>query len=346
MGDLFMDTRRVLPVLAALALLSHTALGASFDSQWALENRGQEACSFHGRNCQSGKAGADLKAKQAWSRNRNCRNILTAVLDTGVDKRHPDLSANLVKGKNFVGEEASDDAQDDNLHGTHVTGIIAGSGDESRGVVGVCQNARILPVKVASAQGYLIDSDIIEGVEFAISKRAQVVNGSFGGTRPNQILKDLLAGAKDTLFVLAAGNGNRQGIGFSIDEIPVYPAAYDLDNLIVVAATDNRDNLGRFSNFGVGRVHLAAPGVAILSTMPMEPTAQMRQANIPVEAGAIDGTSMATPYVTGAATLLWSRYPGLRAADIKNRVLKAVDKIDSLEGKVKTGGRLNLAKLF
>lgn len=330
----------------ALGFLAANAWSAPFEEQWALENKGQEACSFHKRNCQAGSIGADIKAKAAWNRARNCKSVVTAVLDTGVDTAHPDLNRNLLSGKNFVETVPTDNPNDDNLHGTHVSGIIAASGTESRGVVGVCQSANILPVKVASAQGYLLDSDIIEGVEFAVSKGARIVNGSFGGSRSNEILRDLLAKSDQTLFVFAAGNGDRMGNGFNIDTFAVYPAAYDLPNMIVVAATDNRDNLGRFSNFGVGRVHLAAPGVSILSTMPMKETETMIKAKIPAEMGSIDGTSMATPYVAGAVSLVWSRYPSLSAAAVKAKVLSAVDKVQSLEGKVKTGGRLNLAKLF
>lgn len=339
-----MDVRLGVSVLGVL--WASAAWASPFDSQWALENRGQEACTFHGRNCQSGSAGADISAKRAWTKNHNCRAVVTAVLDTGVDVGHPDLSSNLLKGKNFVGEESSDDPQDDNLHGTHVSGIIAGSGNESSGIMGVCQSASLLPVKVGNAEGFLVDSDIMEGIEFALSQKAKVINASFGGTRPNQLMKDLIAGASETLFVIAAGNGNRLGLGFSVDESPVYPASYDLDNLIVVAATDNRDNLGRFSNYGVGRVHLAAPGVSIWSTTPMHATEPMQKYGIPTESGSLDGTSMATPYVAGAVSLVWSKYPKLSAAQVKSRVLGAVDKISSLEGKVKTGGRLNLAKLF
>jgi len=330
----------------ALGLVAVNAWSAPFDEQWALENKGQEACSFHKRNCQAGSMGADIKAKLAWNKARNCRSIVTAVLDTGADPSHPDLSRNLMSGKNFVDAVAPDDFNDDNLHGTHVAGIIAASGTENRGVVGVCQSANILPVKVASAQGFLLDSDIIEGVEYAVAKGARVVNGSFGGSRSNQILRDLLAKSDQTLFVFAAGNGDRAGNGFNIDTFAVYPAAYDLPNMIVVAATDNRDNLGRFSNYGVGRVHLAAPGVSILSTMPMKETEMMVKAKIPVELGSIDGTSMATPYVAGAVSLVWSRYPSLSVAGVKAKILKAVDKVQVLEGKVSTGGRLNIAKLF
>ncbi|MGE3263428.1 MAG: S8 family peptidase [Bacteriovoracia bacterium] len=327
--------------------LSAPAFGAAtYDSQWALANTGQRVCRFDGKNCLDGKEGADTKAQEAWKWNRDCSAIVVAVLDSGVDQRHPDLEQNLIPGKSFVDDVVSSDPQDDNLHGTHVSGIIAGAGSESQGVVGVCRKARLLPVKVGDKEGFLTDADILEGIAFAVSKRAKVINASFGGNTPNQLVKDAMAKANGTLFVVAAGNGDMFGRGFSIDAKPVYPAAYDLPNMVVVAATNSRDELGTFSNFGAGRVQIAAPGVNIVSAFPMRTTEEMAANGIPVESGALDGTSMATPYVAGAAALLWSTIPGTAALEIKRRLLLSVDKIPALEGKVQSGGRLNMAKLF
>jgi subtilisin family serine protease len=341
-----MDFLKVSLGALALSFVATPVLAAPFDQQWALENKGQEACRFDGRNCQVGTPGADIKARDTLRTSRDCRPIITAVLDSGVDKQHPDLIHNLLQGKNFVGDEATDDPQDDNLHGTHVTGIIAASGTVASGVVGVCQRAAILPIKVASAEGYLTDADVLEGIQFAISSGAKVVNASFGGGPASALVKEAIENAKDVLFIIAAGNGNWFGVGFNIDLQPVYPASYDLDNIVAVAATDNQDKLGKFSNFGAKRVHLAAPGVNILSTMPMVATPDMEKYKIPTEMGAIDGTSMATPYVAGATALLWSMNPSMSAAEVKARLLQAVDPLASLEGKVQTGGRLNLSKLF
>lgn len=331
----------------ALSVISvQQASAAYFADQWALENRGQRVCRFDGRNCMSGKVGADIKAKAAWARHRDCRAIVTAVLDTGADFRHPDLSANLLQGRNFVDSVDSTVPNDDNLHGSHVTGIIAASGTEAKGVNGVCNRARILPVKVGSAEGYITDADVLEGIAYAASQGAKVVNGSFGGGPNNNLIKAAIQKASGILFIFAAGNGDMFGRGFSIDKQPVYPASYQLANIVAVAATDSQDRLGTFSNFGSRSVHLAAPGVNILSTVPMSATAEMAAADIPTEAAAIDGTSMATPYVAGAATLYWSKNPSARPADVKARLLASVDKISSLRGKVQSGGRLNLAKLM
>lgn len=323
------------------------SLAAAFESQWALENKGQKVCNFRGEKCTDGTPGVDIKHRLVAQKFQDCSAVIAAVLDSGVDTRHPDLAGNLLPGKNFVGEAATDDPTDDNLHGTHVTGIIAASGSEAKGVVGVCKKARILPVKVGSAEGFLTDADILEGINFAVGKGARVINGSFGGERGNEIIKAAIRNARNTLFIFAAGNGDRfTGLGFDIDKRPMYPAAYGLANIVTVAATDSLDRLGRFSNFGSRHVQLAAPGVNIMSTMPMKKTATMQQAGIAEEAGSIDGTSMATPYVAGAVTMLLSQHPNLSVAAAKSLLLRSVDKIDSLQGKVQSGGRLNLAKLM
>jgi thermitase len=333
--------------LAFTLCFGFTANAAHFLEQWALENRGQRVCNFRGEKCFVGNVGVDIKHKQVAAQFGDCSAVISAVLDSGVDTRHPDLASNLLQGKNFVGELESNDPTDDNLHGTHVVGIMAASGSESKGVVGVCRKARILPVKVGNAEGFLTDADILEGIKFAVSSGARVVNGSFGGERPNALIKNAIQAARNTLFLFAAGNGDRfTGAGFDIDKRPTFPAAYGLPNIVTVAATDSQDRLGRFSNFGTRHVQLAAPGVNILSTMPMKKTASMEAFNVPVEAGAIDGTSMATPYVAGAATMLLARFPRMTVAQAKSRLLSSVDKIPSLEGKVQSGGRLNLAKLM
>jgi len=332
--------------LFTLTLPSIT-LAAAFDSQWAIENKGQKVCNFRGEKCVVGTSGVDIKHRVVARKIQDCSGAIAAVLDSGVDTRHPDLISNLLPGKNFVPELASDDPTDDNLHGTHVTGIIAGAGSEAKGVLGVCHKARILPVKVGSADGFLTDADILEGINFAVSKGARVINGSFGGEGGNAIVKAAIQRARNTIFIFAAGNGDQfTRLGFDIDKRPIYPASYGLANIVTVAATDGQDRLGSFSNFGIKNVQLAAPGVNIVSTLPMRKTASMQEFGIPVEAGPLDGTSMATPYVAGAVTMLLSQNPTMTVAAAKSRLLRSVDKINSLTGKVQSGGRLNLAKLM
>jgi subtilisin family serine protease len=349
-----MDFSRTLPRLLVSLAMAYTtpslaarhATQATFPQQWALKNTGQHNCNFRGSACTDGQAGVDIKYELVTNQYGDCSSIIVAVLDTGADLSHPDLKANLLPGKNFVGGNESDDPQDDNLHGTHVSGIIAGSGTERSGVVGVCHKAQLLPVKVASAEGQLTDADILTGINYAVAQGARVVNGSFGGPGSNQVIADAIGAAPNTLFVFAAGNGDDNGVGFSIDDQPSFPAAYDEPNIVAVAATDSDDNLGSFSNFGAQHVHLAAPGVNIVSSLPMKPTAEMSQYKIPTQVGPLDGTSMATPYVTGALTMLIASNPGMSAQDAKAQLLAGVDQVAALDGKVATGGRLNLAKMM
>lgn len=336
----------VLISAASFATVPSAAASAIYDSQWALENTGQHVCNFRGKSCTDGQAGDDLKYKLVTSKYGDCSAIVVAVLDTGADLAHPDLAGNLLPGKSFVGGQESNDPQDDNLHGTHVTGIIAGNGTVDSGVVGVCHKAKVLPVKVGDSKGQLTDADILSGINFAVAQGARVVNGSFGGPSGNSIVKKAISKAKNTLFIFAAGNGDDAGIGFSIDSQPSYPASYGLANIIAVAATDANDQLGSFSNFGAKTVALAAPGVNIVSSLPMKPTDEMSQYGIPTASGPLDGTSMATPYVTGAVAMLLGANPKMTSAAAKGRILASVDKLPNLAGKVQSGGRLNLAKMM
>jgi subtilisin family serine protease len=136
----------------------------------------------------------------------------------------------------------------------------------------------------------------------------------------------------EILFVVAAGNHWREG--WNIDDYPSYPASYELDNMITVAATNPNDQKLRNSHFGVSSVDLAAPGASIFSTWPRH---LMKE-----DYGYSTGTSMAAPHVSGAAALLWSRMPDATVAEVRSAILKGVDKLPGLEGLVATGGRLNL----
>jgi len=287
-----------------------------------------------------------IQAPKAWSVSHDCSQIKIAVLDSGVDATHPDLKDNVVGGRNFTTLQPTDNAADDNLHGTHVAGTISASGDERSGAAGICQKATVLAVKIADAKGRLADSDIIEGVGYAVDQGAKVINASFGGSGKSKLMEAAIRNAKNTLFVAAAGNGDEFGNGINVDREPMYPASYDLPNIVAVAATDSSDSLGEFSNYGKKSVHLAAPGVSVMSTTPVEPTDAMARYKIPTSYARLNGTSMATPHVAGAAALIWSQRPSFKVADVKRKLLTSVDRIPELEDKVSTGGRLNLSKLL
>jgi len=319
-----------------------------YHDMWSLQNHGQSG----------GKPGADINAPQAWDMHTGSRDVVVAVIDTGVDYTHPDLAANLwtnpgevpdngvdddnngfiddVYGYNFVNNTG--DPRDDHGHGTHVAGTVAAEGNNDLGVVGVAWQARVMALKFLDASGGGWTSDAVEAVLYASQMGAKLSNNSWGGSGFSTALRDAIAAADEagSLFVASAGNSGRNS-----DTAPSYPAAYDLDNIISVAATDHNDKRAYFSNYGAKSVDLGAPGVNILSTMT---TRGARCCTAPSGYGVLNGTSMASPHVAGAAALVFSAFPNLNHRQVKNRLLDSVDPVPALEGRTVTGGRLNVAK--
>ena len=313
-----------------------------FNEQWALNNSGQSG----------GKANADIKALLAWEKNKGSRSVVVAVLDSGVDYNHPDLMANMWTRPAYVpqykdeelgtyndlhGFNATDnqgDPMDENGHGTHCSGIIGAEGDNNEGIAGINWNVTIMPLKFMGRGGFGTTKDAIEAINYAIDRKrngvnVRVINASWGSTAYSKALEDAIraAGEEGILFVAAAGNN-----GTSNDKSPHYPSNYDLPNVISVASLDRTDNLSSFSNFGKKTVHIAAPGRDILSTWLND---DYREAS---------GTSMATPYIAGVAALIVANEPKISVEKLREKLLKSVDKIDSLNGKIESGGRINAAK--
>ena len=309
-----------------------------YSLQWGMRNTGQAP--FYG------VSGADIRVADAWSQTTGSSSVVIAVVDTGVDYSHPDLAANIwrnsreipnnridddrngyiddVKGWNFVAK--NNDPMDDNGHGTHCAGNIAAVGNNNIGITGVCWNARIMPLKFLSSSGNGYVSDAIAAILYANRNGAQIISNSWGGSQYTQALKDAID-ASPAVVVCAAGNSGR-----NTDTTPQYPSAYTSSNIISVAATDYKDNLAGFSNFGVSSVDLGAPGVTIRSTYR---NGQYQY---------LSGTSMATPLVSGVAGLLKAANPGMSASAIRSRILQSADRVGALSGKVATGGRLNAAR--
>lgn len=233
-----------------------------FGAQWGLYNTGQNV------NGISGTTGADIGATGAWDTTKGSSSVVVAVIDTGVDGNHPDISANLTPGYDFIDND--NDPDDLNGHGTHVSGIIGAAGNNSTGVSGVNWFIKIMPLKVLDNNGEGTISDIIKAIEYAAKQNVKIVNMSFAGNDYSKSLYDEIKNNTNILFVAAAGNGNEDGIGDDND-LPSqtnYPAGFDLPNIISVAATDQYDNLTFFSNYGLKSVDVAAPGENILSTIP------------------------------------------------------------------------------
>ena len=313
-----------------------------FEEQWALNNSGQNG----------GKAKADIGAILAWAKTKGSKDVVVAVLDTGVAYTHKDLAANMWLRPDNVpqykddelgtfndsyGFNAADnlsDPMDDNGHGTHCAGIVGAEGDNDEGIAGINWNVKIMPLKFMGRGGFGTTKDAIEAINYAIDRKragvnVRVINASWGSTLYSKALEDAIraAGEEGILFVAAAGNNSSDN-----DRYKHYPSNYDLPNVISVAALDRNDDLASFSNFGVKSVHVAAPGKDILSTWLGD---DYREAS---------GTSMATPYVAGVAALILANEPKLSVEKLKERILNSIDKLDSLDGKTKSGGRINAAK--
>jgi subtilisin family serine protease len=450
---------------------------ALFTNLWGLRNNGQLV------NGATGTAGADTRFIAAWGLARPSTNpVVVAVIDTGVDYTHPDLAGNMwinpgeIPGNgldddgdgyvdDYYGYDFADnlpDPSDSGFHGTHVAGTIAAIGNNQLGVIGVDYQARIMALRASSDGDSFASSAIIEAIQYAILMKNRgvgiaAINESFGGggSSSSEIAAMQAAGAVGIIFCVAAGNDTANN-----DTTPTYPASYRLTNMIVVAATDQDDALASFSDYGASTVDLGAPGVNILSCLPVAQagtvasvqqgsttyqaseltysgtttgitapvydcglgystnfpaavnnnialiqrgtlTFQVKVSNA-MAAGAraaiiynnttgalnftlgvannwipaialsqsdglalktnlpatvvnetdpgqiyqyLDGTSMAAPHVSGAVAFAAMNFPTDTVTQRIQRVLANVDVVPGLQGKVRTGGRLNLQKL-
>ncbi|MBI4718956.1 MAG: S8 family serine peptidase [Planctomycetes bacterium] len=311
-----------------------------FPSLWGLHNTGQTVVD------DPGTAGADIDAVQAWDSWRGAPNFRLAVIDTGVDYTHPDLAANIwinpgeipgnyldddangyvddIHGYDFYNDDG--DPMDDHFHGTHVAGTIGAQGNNGIGVVGVNWQCKIVAIKFLGATGSGSTSDAISSVEYAVANNIRLSNNSWGGGGYSQALVDAIAAGQTVghLFIAAAGNSARNN-----DVSPHYPGAYNLPNIITVAATNNDDELASFSNYGLVTVDLGAPGVRVLSSV------------LNSSYSYLNGTSMAAPHVTGVAALVSSFLPGWTWQQVRAQLLQTVRPIPALQGVTVSGGVVN-----
>jgi hypothetical protein len=321
----------------------------SFSNEWGLNNTGQTG----------GTADADIDAPEAWDLTKGDGSVVVGVIDSGVDYTHPDLAGQIWTNPGEVagdgidndGDGYIDDTRgwdfysndnnpmDENGHGTHVSGTIAGSIGNGTGVAGIV-NAKIMPLRFLGPDGSGSTSGALAALNYATNMRTKygvnirVTNNSWGGGGYSQSMYDALQANNNAgeLFIAAAGNGGPDQVGDNNDSVANYPSNYTNANVIAVAATDNRDTRASFSNYGATTVDLAAPGVSILSTYPNSQYAYL------------SGTSMATPHVSGVAALAFSYLPTATAAQVKSAILNGVDKISSMSGITVSGGRLNARK--
>ena len=311
-----------------------------YPDMWGLNNTGQTG----------GTPDADIDAPEAWDIATGNSTMVVADIDTGLDLGHVDFAGNIYTNPGEIAGNGIDDdangyiddvngwdfARDDNNpneeaicggHGTHTAGTIGARGNNGIGVTGVNWDVKVMPLKVFKVY-YLVlcsasSADIVSAIEYAAMMGVRVSNNSYGGGPYSQTEYDTIRASRG-VFVAAAGND-----GNNNDATPSYPASYNLNNIIAVAATDHNDIRASFSNYGTTSVDLAAPGVNILSTTPGDTYSFF------------DGTSMATPHVTGAVALLMGYDPNLTNNEVRWRILKGVDNKGL---PVATGGRLNIYK--
>lgn len=240
-------------------------------------------------------------------------------------------------------------------HGTHCAGNVAARGNNSVGIAGVAPNVKIMALRFISEKGEGTTAAAIKAIRYAVDNGAKITSNSWGseGEDPaageeNRALREAIQYAQDkgTLFIAAAGNGHR-GTGYDNDRdsAPAYPASYDHDSIVSVAALDSNDHLGSFSNWGLKSVDIGAPGVNVYST-----TVGNQYSDKVIDVGGVevtwDGTSMATPHVAGAAALYWSLHPEKNWQDVKAAILGSAKKIPALQGKSVSGGKLDVSSLI
>ncbi|MFM8954091.1 MAG: S8 family serine peptidase [Planctomycetaceae bacterium] len=304
-----------------------------------------------------------IKAADAWDTGTGTTSTIVAVLDSGVDYNHPDLTANMWRNPNEVPNDGIDNdsngwiddyygvntiggngnPMDDNGHGTFCAGLIGAVGDNGVGIAGVNWSVQVMAVKVFDAVGNTSIAAIVSGVQYVISQKiagqnVAASNHSYGGYGFVQQEFDALNQLASTGVVIVAAAGNDSN---NNDTLPAYPASYTIPGLISVAASTQSDSLAGFSNYGVASVDLAAPGVSVLSTR-LDPGGIGTPLAGNSEYGTASGTSFAAPLVAGTAGLLKSLKLGASPEQVKTAILDGVDKIASLNGQVLTGGRLNV----
>ena len=291
-------------------------------------------------------ANIDINIEDAWktySETENKRTVTVAIIDTGIDTTHSDLKDSIwvnedeipgdgidndgngfvddVNGWNFYSNTNQVYEGPEDVHGTHAAGTIAASKDNG-GIVGIADNnyVKIMPVKaLGGEEGKGSPDNVIAAIKYAEANGAQ------------NCTEEFKAAIRDSgmLFIVAAGNGDDNAIGYNIDASPIYPASLPFDNVITVANLMFDGKLDESSNFGAGSVDIAAPGTFILGITPDNGYAFM------------SGTSMAAPMVTATAAMLYTSRPELSLTDIKNVILASARKMDSLNGKVLSGGMLD-----
>lgn len=303
----------------------------------------------------------------AWNVSTGSKAVTVAIIDTGVNYKHPDIAPNYwtnsgetgldanggnkqsngidddgngyiddFRGWDFVNDD--NDPMDDHGHGTHCAGVIGAKGNNGQGVTGINWDVNVVGLRFINGQTGEGDTiGAVRAIEYATKMGIPITSNSWGGevdesvesSEDDELLREAIAAAADKGYLFVAASGNSRADN---DRNPVLPASYDLDNIIAVAATNSWDWFAMYSNYGATTVDIAAPGSGIYSTV------------LGSRFQSMSGTSMAAPVVAGAAALLKAAHPDWDAIAIKKRLMDSVDRLSGLNGKVLSGGRLNIGK--
>jgi thermitase len=285
-----------------------------FPRQYALQNIGQQFTNTAGTlSVAGGAADADVDAVEAWGVTKGS-GIKVAVLDSGVASDNADITPKVVARANFTNGKTGEDNYG---HGTHVAGIVAATADNTVGVAGVCPGCTILDGKVLNDSGVGSSSSLANGINWAVSNGAKVINMSLG-VRASRTLETAVnnAWSKGVVLVAAAGNGSNQ--------TKIYPGAYP--NVIAVGATDNTDAKASFSTYGASWVDVAAPGVNVYSTFPNHTFVLGTQNNRSFGYDVGNGTSMSSPIVAATAALAWSAHAGATNTSVRANIESTADR--------------------
>lgn len=297
---------------------------------------------------------------EAWDKTTGSSQIVVAVIDTGIDGTHEDLSSGQVgAGFNFITKTIipAGTNSDDNGHGTLVAAVIGATTNNFRGIAGGTMRVTLMPLKALDSTGAGNSADVAAAIIYAADRGAHVINMSLGGIgfANDTTLSGAIAYAfnKNVVLVAAAGN-DVVATGGNLDTSPVYPICDDNgQNMVIgVAATDINDQKALFSNFGKACIDVSAPGKRILSAINRDPQTHSQAPNSYAYAS---GTSLAAPLVTAEAVLLKAYFPNATNREIRDRIIKATDPIDSLNltqcnslscaGMIGSG-RINLSRVF
>lgn len=278
-----------------------------------------------------------IHALDAWKLEKGSKDVVVAVVDTGIDATHPDIKNNLWKDKttggygwDFVTNKAN--PKDEHGHGTHVAGILGATLNSANGISGVAPNISIMAVRYYSEKSSGADNlkNSISSLNWAIDHGAHIINYSGGGPEFSQDEFNAIKRARDKgIMVVAAAGNERQNA--DLPENYYYPCAYRLENIVCVTAVNIRNEVLPSSNWGKKMVDVAAPGENILSTVPGGKYSYMT------------GTSQATAFVTGLAALMLSHDRSLKPSDIREIIRSTSDRLPSLKEKVISGGKINAA---